>query len=148
VLPDLPGADDPDGLPVLRYHERGPPAGRRVRPLLQRAPDLESEEADTYTAGVVLTSHFENPWLSGLSATLDWYSVDIQNAIQQYSTDYAPTCATACCDYSGGRPKGDASCLNGSKRGTGAPTISIEYENRPRSRLYMTGLNWIVGSGA
>ncbi len=36
-----------------------------------------------------MTSHAENPWLSGISATVDWYKVDINNAIQQYSTDYA-----------------------------------------------------------
>ena len=45
--------------------------------------------ADTWTAGFVMNSPFENPWLSGISATVDWYKIDINNAILQYSIDYA-----------------------------------------------------------
>ncbi|MCC6202580.1 MAG: TonB-dependent receptor [Gammaproteobacteria bacterium] len=52
-------------------------------------PNLRSEKADTFTAGLVLRSPFESPWLAGLSASLDWWRVDIKDAIQQYSVDYA-----------------------------------------------------------
>lgn len=52
-------------------------------------PDLLSEKADTFTAGLVLNSPFESPWLSGLSTSLDWWAVDIKDAIQQYSVDFA-----------------------------------------------------------
>jgi outer membrane receptor protein involved in Fe transport len=52
-------------------------------------PDLDSEKADTFTAGFVFRSPLETPWLSGLSASVDWWKVKITNAIQQYSIDYA-----------------------------------------------------------
>lgn len=52
-------------------------------------PDLESEVADTWTLGFVATSPFDSPWLSGMSASFDWWQVEIEDAIQQYSVDYA-----------------------------------------------------------
>jgi iron complex outermembrane receptor protein len=57
--------------------------------LQQGNPELDSEKANTWTAGLVLTSRSANPWLSGLSAAVDWWKVDIKDAIQQYSVDYA-----------------------------------------------------------
>lgn len=51
--------------------------------------NLTSEDADTYTAGFVASSPLSNPWLAGLQGTMDWYQVDINNAIQPYSVDYA-----------------------------------------------------------
>ncbi len=42
-------------------------------------PDLEPEEADTITAGVVFTPEF----LEGLEFTLDYYNIDIDNVIVQ-----------------------------------------------------------------
>lgn len=52
-------------------------------------PDLESETADTWTFGAVVTSPFDNPWLAGITASFDWWKVDIEDAIQLYSVDYA-----------------------------------------------------------
>jgi iron complex outermembrane receptor protein len=52
-------------------------------------PNLNSEKADTWTAGVVFTSRAENPWLGGITAAVDWWKVDIEDAIQLYSIDYA-----------------------------------------------------------
>ncbi|MEJ1963168.1 MAG: TonB-dependent receptor [Gammaproteobacteria bacterium] len=43
--------------------------------------DLKSEEGKTYTLGVVLTSPFEHPALSGTSLSLDYYKVRIAEAI-------------------------------------------------------------------
>lgn len=40
-------------------------------------PNLKPERAKTYSAGVVLTPR----WLPGLSASLDWYSINIKGAI-------------------------------------------------------------------
>ena len=52
-------------------------------------PNLQSETADTWTFGAVLSSPSSNPWLAGLTATFDWYRVDIEDAIMLYSVDYA-----------------------------------------------------------
>ena len=55
----------------------------------QGNPNLTSEKADTFTAGLVFSSPFDNPWLAGLTGSLDWWMVDINDAIQLTSIDYA-----------------------------------------------------------
>jgi outer membrane receptor protein involved in Fe transport len=52
-------------------------------------PDVTAETADTYTLGAVISSPFDNPWLAGLSGSIDFYSIDITEAINLYSVDYA-----------------------------------------------------------
>jgi outer membrane receptor protein involved in Fe transport len=44
-------------------------------------PDLDPETADTLTVGVVLTSPFANRWLDRLQVSLDWYQIEIDDAI-------------------------------------------------------------------
>jgi len=44
-------------------------------------PDLDPEEADTLTLGVVLTSPFSSPWLNRMQVSLDWYRIEIEDAI-------------------------------------------------------------------
>ena len=51
--------------------------------------NLQSETADSWTFGGVLRSPIDNAWLSGLSLTMDWYKVEIEDAILQYSLDFA-----------------------------------------------------------
>jgi outer membrane receptor protein involved in Fe transport len=54
-------------------------------------PDLKSEKADTWSAGFVFAGAgvSDNAWLRGFTASVDWWSVRITDAIQQYSPDYA-----------------------------------------------------------
>ena len=52
-------------------------------------PNLKSETADTWTAGFVFSNLGENPWISGLSGSVDWWQVDIEHAIELDSPDYA-----------------------------------------------------------
>lgn len=51
--------------------------------------NLNSEKADTYTFGVVLQSHLDSPLLRRMTATIDWYKININDAILPYTTDYA-----------------------------------------------------------
>jgi iron complex outermembrane receptor protein len=44
-------------------------------------PDLETEQADTFTAGLV----FRPSFVPGLSVTLDYYDIELENAIQFFS---------------------------------------------------------------
>jgi iron complex outermembrane recepter protein len=48
---------------------------------------VQPESADTWTAGIVLRSMFDNPWVSGLGATIDLYSIDISDIISQQNID-------------------------------------------------------------
>jgi iron complex outermembrane recepter protein len=52
-------------------------------------PDLRSETADTWTAGFVISQLSDKPLLAGFSASLDWWQVNIQNAIELSSPDNA-----------------------------------------------------------
>ena len=57
-------------------------------------PDLFEETADTYTAGLVFRSPFRNsPFLSGFTASLDYYKIEIQEAVGSISVStFIPRC--------------------------------------------------------
>lgn len=50
---------------------------------------LEEETADTYTAGLVWQSRFEHPLLRGFSASLDYYSIGVDDAIGSITASVA-----------------------------------------------------------
>jgi len=56
-------------------------ATSQVFPLTGGNPDLEEETADTYSFGAVFSSPFENPLLSGMRMSVDWYDIKIKGAI-------------------------------------------------------------------
>ena len=59
-------------------------------------PDLEPETADTWTVGFVLSSWSAHPLLSSMHLSLDWYSIDMQDAIvDTFANDYVPWCFDA-----------------------------------------------------
>ena len=49
--------------------------------------DLKPEKADTYTAGVVLTPRFGSPLFQRLSLSVDYYKIDLSQAISTLSAD-------------------------------------------------------------
>jgi outer membrane receptor protein involved in Fe transport len=49
--------------------------------------NLKPETAKTWTAGLVLSSPWKNPWMSGLRASVDWYFIRLTNAIEFNSVD-------------------------------------------------------------
>ncbi len=66
--------------------------------------DLKSEKGHTWTAGIVLRSPVQNPWVGNLQASVDWYDIKITGAIEFQSVDQvkaacygqsAPDAATA-----------------------------------------------------
>ncbi len=62
---------------------------RRVEGVSGGNPELEPEEADTWTVGAVLRSPFDSPALRDLSLTLDWYRIDMTNGIGRWPVDIA-----------------------------------------------------------
>jgi outer membrane receptor protein involved in Fe transport len=52
-------------------------------------PDLKPETADTLTAGIVLRPSSSNRWLQQLQFSIDWYRIEVEDAIQ------TPAVATA-----------------------------------------------------
>ncbi len=53
----------------------------QVNALVGGNPELTEETADTFSVGAVWTPRFENPLLAKLSASVDYYSIEISDAI-------------------------------------------------------------------
>lgn len=44
-------------------------------------PDLQEEKADTFSAGAVIRSPFYSPMLNGISLSVDWYKIKVEDAV-------------------------------------------------------------------
>ena len=56
-------------------------------------PDLDPESADTLTVGFVLRSWSDRALLSSMQLSLDWYRIEVEDAIVQVSAEeYVPLC--------------------------------------------------------
>ena len=102
----------------------------------QGNPKLESETADTWTAGFVLQSPWENAWLHGLSLTADWYQIKMENVIEPYSVDYARYLCYGTVQVtdatSAAAQATSTACLNVPRSSTqgGALTQLLQYSNQ------------------
>ncbi len=71
----------------------------QVNALVGGNPDLKEETADTYSVGLVWTPRFDHPLFEKLSASVDYYSIKIKDAI---GTVDAGLALTKCYDGSAG----------------------------------------------
>lgn len=56
-------------------------------------PDLEPETGDTLTIGFVWSSPSAHPLLARMQLSVDWYRIEVDDAIQQvFASDYIPWC--------------------------------------------------------
>lgn len=98
-------------------------------------PNLQAETADTWTTGIVLSHLSDQPLLSDLSVSADYYRISIKNAIELEGSDYANyLCYGAVQVASVAAAQAQANtpaCQNVSRNlGTGGPnTIGLEYNN-------------------
>jgi outer membrane receptor protein involved in Fe transport len=80
----------PVGADQYYQNNAGGGAGGNANWVYQEGnPDLGPETADTWSAGFVASSPWDNAWLENLTLSVDWWQVDISDAIQQYTPDYA-----------------------------------------------------------
>jgi outer membrane receptor protein involved in Fe transport len=56
-------------------------------PTLLGNPNLKQEDAKTYTIGAVVRSPLSNPWLRRMDLSVDYYNIDLSNAISQQGID-------------------------------------------------------------
>ncbi|MDP3739321.1 MAG: TonB-dependent receptor [Hyphomonadaceae bacterium] len=61
-------------------------------------PLLSEETADSYSVGVVWSPNFDSPWLAGLSASVDYFKIELADAI---GTVDATTMLTQCYNANG-----------------------------------------------
>jgi outer membrane receptor protein involved in Fe transport len=117
ALPQTPGAPTPFGF----VEQDG-------------NPNLKAEKGHTWTAGVVLSSPWHNPWLNRMHLSVDWYSLKVTDAIETEAVDtvmaacynqFAADAAAAAVIAAG--PECSKAVRN---QGTGAqgPTV-IQYQN-------------------
>lgn len=48
-------------------------------------PAVDPETAETFTAGLVVTSPLDNPWLRGLTGSMDWFQIEVDGVISTQS---------------------------------------------------------------
>lgn len=68
-------------------------------------PDLQEETADTFSVGLVWQSQWQSPWLSRFSASVDYYSIEIEDVISSIAISDA---LLGCFNGTGENPNYDA----------------------------------------
>jgi iron complex outermembrane receptor protein len=68
-------------------------------------PDLTEETSESFTVGLVWQSRFDNPWLAGLSAAIDYYDIEITDVV---GTIGAASQLQGCFNAQGQNPTFDA----------------------------------------
>jgi iron complex outermembrane recepter protein len=76
---------DPNYIPPSVASQNTSTAAGNAFPYLIGNPNLDSEDAKTYTIGAVISSPFESPYLSGLRVAVDYYNIKVTNAIGRLS---------------------------------------------------------------
>ncbi len=118
--------------------------------LQQGNPNLKSETADTWSAGFVFASPFENDVFHNMSATVDYYMITINHAIEQYSTDYARYLCygtvTVTDAVEAAAQAASSACQNVSRNSSSgaANTVLIAYDNQATIKTsgVDVALNW------
>jgi iron complex outermembrane receptor protein len=116
----------------------------------QGNPSLESEQGDTYTAGVVFNSPFEHPLAQGITATVDWYRIKITNPIDVLSGQLI---LNACYNVDGTNPNYDLNDPTGycqlierDPTSGGIRTVRAQYANI--GELGVEGIDTAIRWGA
>lgn len=68
-------AGGPSSSPAQQYNQ-----------LIGGSTELDSEESDTYTAGIVLTPTFAD-WIDGLTVSIDYYDIKVEDAITNIESE-------------------------------------------------------------
>ena len=110
-------------------------------------PNLHPETADTYTLGVAYQSDFSDPWLSGVSATLDYWNIDLHGPT---GVDYFDI-LYGCFNIDGSNPTYSNSNANCQRIVRSSGTGSVSYLNAflaNLSKYKINGIdlavNWVV----
>jgi iron complex outermembrane recepter protein len=126
-----------NGLPTTDPNYIAPSAGSQSTstapgfafPYFVGNPNLDPEDATTYTIGSVISSPFDSTYLSGLRLAIDYYNIDVENAIGLQS---GQTLQQQCLDPAF-NPTFDPNSFfcNNFQRGTGGGigAVNLSYTN-------------------
>jgi outer membrane receptor protein involved in Fe transport len=123
-------------------------------PYTRGNPDVGPETADTWTAGLVLSSPFENRLISGLTATIDFYQIKLKDMIASQGPDaiyqqcmVSGDAASAACDLVIRDPiTGNGSSVDLTYTNEGKATFSgIDVSLNWSAQFEDLGVNFIPG---
>ncbi|HEY0104615.1 MAG TPA: TonB-dependent receptor [Rhizomicrobium sp.] len=105
---------------------------------------VHPETADTFTVGAAWTSQFSDPWLSGLSATVDYWNIDLHQPIgaNTFGILYG------CFNFDGSNPtysEANPNCAKISRSG-GSMYIFTKFDNNQKYQIDGIDLsaNWAL----
>jgi outer membrane receptor protein involved in Fe transport len=115
-------------------------------------PNLTSETADSWTFGFVMSSPFERPWLRNTTLSLDYYRVEIEDAIMLFSVDYAnfrcfgSTFVTNATEAAAQAASPECQLVPRNQALGGPLTTAISYDNQARIKTAGAdiALNWML----
>jgi outer membrane receptor protein involved in Fe transport len=145
------------GLQQFYFNSNAAPGGGSAFNFVKQQgnPGLVSETADSWTFGFVMNSPFESPWLRGATLSLDYYRIEIEDAIMLFSVDFANfRCfgAEIVTDAAGAAARAASpECqLVPRNAATGGPlTTALSYDNQATLKTAGVdiGLNWMLDFG-
>lgn len=106
--------------------------------------DLQPERARTITAGVVWTPGWRSDWVGGLRAMLDWYDIEIGNAIGYLDPQLL---LNACYNLDGSNPNLDPAspaCARIVRSGGDFTLSSIRAPQTNQGRIAVSGIDAAV----
>jgi outer membrane receptor protein involved in Fe transport len=112
--------------------------------------NLKAEKAHTWTAGIVLSSPWQNPWVGNLHAAIDWYDIKVVGAIEFQAPDEV---AANCLRLDGSTPAAAAAAATSPQCqllnrivGTGAgDTTTVQFTNN--ATIWTSGLDFQIDNG-
>jgi len=106
------------GIAPANYASHVSAPGGQAQIELDGNTDLGPEKANTFTIGLVLSSPWDNQWLNTLRGSIDYYSIEVKDAIITPDTNAA---IAACFNYFGTNPTfsaADPFCAGLNRSGT------------------------------
>jgi outer membrane receptor protein involved in Fe transport len=110
-------------------------------------PDLQPEKADSWTAGLVFTSPWDGTYTSNLSATLDYWSIELEDVIASVA---ANTIVQRCFNRDNANPTFDPNnswCQQFSRDQSNGGVIELKQLSQNQAFINTSGIDFTVNWG-
>ena len=111
-------------------------------------PNLEPEEADSWTAGFVLSPEFNSPWMQRTGLTIDYFSIKLEDVVDDID---AVTIITRCYNAEGANPTYSATnewCSLFNRDQQDGRVIDLQQFQRNQSVWEVSGVDVTMNWGA
>lgn len=110
-------------------------------------PDLQPETADSWTAGLVFTSPWDGTYTSNLSATVDYWSIELEDVIAAVG---AATIVQRCFNRDGANPNYDPNnswCQLFEREQSNGGVINLKQLSQNQAFINTSGIDFTVNWG-